>query len=118
MSNQNTATGATRPAPKIDATQAANGMRDAMSTATQSAMACNTKVLEFARINANANFEYAARLMGVKSPTEFIELSTQHAREQFEVLSLQSKELAALSRKMMLEAAEPFKTGAAKMLQA
>jgi phasin len=99
-------------------TEAASGMREAFSTATQSAMTCNAKALEFARVNANANFDYAAKLLGVKSPAEFIELSTQHARLQFEVLSGQSKEIAALSQKAMLEAAEPLKAGAAKMFQA
>jgi phasin len=146
MSNTNTPSGGTRPvgAPKTDAPQAlrdmaekgtahaketyermsaatnevASGMSEALSTATQSAMACNAKALEFARVNANANFDYAAKLLGVKSPAEFIELSTQHARQQFEVLSGQSKEIASLSQKAMLEAAAPLKAGAAKMFQA
>ena len=51
-------------------------------------------------------------------PSEFIEVSTQHARKQFEVLSEQTKELAALGQKTMLEAAQPFKAGAARMFQA
>ena len=99
-------------------TDSANGMRDALSTATQSTMACSAKAMEFARVNANANFDYVSKLFAVKSPLEFIELSSQHARNQFEVLSEQSKEIAALGQKMMLEAAEPLKAGAAKMFQA
>jgi phasin len=127
MSNANTQAGGTKPAgantketyERMSAatTEAANGMREAVSTATQSAMTCNAKALEFARINTNANFDYAAKLLGVKSPGEFIELSTQHARKQFEALSEQSKEIAALSQKVMLEAAAPLKAGAAKMFQ-
>jgi phasin len=146
MSGHNAQSGGTKPAgaPKMDApqamrdmadkgtaqakatyekmsattTEAVSGMCDALSTATQSAMTCNAKVLEFAHINVTANFDYASKLLGVKSPAEFIELSTQHARQQFEALSGQSKELAALNQKMMLEAAEPLKAGAAKMFQA
>ena len=71
-----------------------------------------------ARINANAHFDYIFKLFGVKSPTEFIELSTQHARKQFETLSEQSKEFAALGQKAMQQASEPFKNGAAKVFQA
>jgi phasin len=97
--------------------EVASGMNEALSTATQTAMACNAKALEFARINANATFDYASKLFAVKSPAEFIELSTQHARQQFEVLSGQSKEIAALSQKAMLEAAAPLKAGAAKMFK-
>ena len=47
----------------------------------------------------------------MKSPTEFIELSTDHSREQFETLTEQTKELAALAQKVTLAAVEPLKTG-------
>jgi phasin len=98
-------------------TDASNAMRSAHSTAVQGAVACNTKVIEYARINTNAAFDYAAKLLAAKSPSEFIEISAEHARKQFEVLTGQSKEFAALSQKVMLEAAEPLKDGAAKMFQ-
>jgi hypothetical protein len=65
------------------------------------------------------SFRFQARvtsgeLFGVKSPSEFLEVSTEHARKQFEPLSEQTKELAALRQKVMLETAEPLKAGAAK----
>jgi len=41
-------------------------------------------------------------------------VSTEQARKQFEVLSEQTKELTALSQKVMLETAEPLKAGVAK----
>lgn len=99
-------------------TEASAAMQKAHTSAMQGASACNAKVVEFARLNSNAAFDYATKLFGAKSPSEFIEMSTDHARKQFEVLTAQSKELAALSQKMMLEAAAPLKAGAAKMFQA
>jgi hypothetical protein len=72
----------------------------------------NTKVIEFA--NANTEAAFAQKLSGVKSPTEFIELSTDHSRKQFETLTEQTKELAALAQNVTLAAAEPLKTGVTK----
>ncbi len=89
-------------------------LKNAGATAAQGFKDSNAKVLEFARTNSNAAFDYANQLLGVKSPSEFIQLSTEHARKQFDVLSAQSKELTALSQKVMLETAEPLKAGAAK----
>lgn len=89
-------------------------LKNAGATAAQGFKDSNAKVLEFARANSNASFDYANQLLGVKSPAEFIQLSTDQARKQFDVLSAQSKELTALSQKVMLETAEPLKAGAAK----
>ena len=50
-------------------------------------------------------------LMTAKSPSEVIELSSVHARKQFETLSEQSKELGALAQKVATETAEPMKSG-------
>ena len=55
------------------------------------------------------------KLSGVKSPSDFIELSTDHSRKQFETLTEQTKELAALAQKVTLATVEPLKTGATKV---
>jgi hypothetical protein len=41
----------------------------------------------------------------VKSPSEFIELSTAHARKQFEAMTAQTKELTELAQKVTTEIA-------------
>ena len=56
------------------------------------------KVIEAARVNTNAQFDYAAKLMTVKSLSEVMELSTAHMRSQYEALTGQTKELTALDR--------------------
>jgi phasin len=94
--------------------EASNVIQNACSTAAQGVIDCNAKMIEFARANSNAAFDYASKLLGVKSPSEFLEVSTEHARKRFEVLSEQTKELTALSQKVMLETTEPLKSGAAK----
>ena len=41
----------------------------------------------------------------MKSPSEFIELSTAHARKQFEAMTAQAKELTGLAQKVTTEIA-------------
>ena len=99
-------------------TEASSVLQNAGATAAQGFKDSNAKVIEFARINSNAALDFANQLLSVKSPAEFIQLSTEHARKQFEVISAQTKELTALSQKVMLETAEPLKAGAAKAFAA
>jgi hypothetical protein len=67
----------------------------------------------FGQANINGAFDFVQRLSGVKSPSEFVELSTAHARKQLETLTEQTKQLAALAQKVTLATAEPLKTGVA-----
>ena len=89
-------------------------IKDSYSTAVKGAQDYNTKFIEFAQNNTKAAFDFVQKLSGVKSPSEFIELSTDHSRKQFETLTEQTKELAALAQKITLATAEPLKTGANK----
>jgi len=75
---------------------------------------CVIAVVGVAPCQCFAAFDYASKLLGVKSPTEFLETSTEHARKQFEVLPEQTKELAELGQKAIRQATEPLKAGAAK----
>lgn len=74
----------------------------------------NLKLIQIARTNARAAFDYAHELLGVKSLSEFIELSTAQMRKQFDIVSAQNKELCALAQEVATEAAEPIKTGVSK----
>ena len=46
----------------------------------------------------------------MKSPSDFIELSIDHSRKQFETLTEQTKELAEVAQKVTLATVEPLKT--------
>jgi phasin len=89
-------------------------IKNSYSTVVKGAQDYNNKVIEFAQTNTVAAFDFAQKLSGVKSPSDFIELSAEHLREQFETLTEQTKELAALAQKVTLATAEPFKTGVSK----
>ena len=94
--------------------EAAALIKNSYSTAVKGAQDYNTKLIEFAQTNTESAFAFAQKLFGVKSPSDFIELSTEHSHKQFETLTEQTKELAALAQKVTLATVEPLKTGVAK----
>ena len=99
---------------RVATAEAANLMKNSYSTAVHGAQDYQAKVMEFANSNTEAAFEFAQKMSGVKSPSEFFELSTNHSRKQFETLTEQAKELATLAQKVSMATVEPLKTGATK----
>jgi phasin len=99
---------------KSAAEEATSVLEDTYASASKGAADYSLKVIEVARENTNAAFDFAAELLGAKTFSEVIELSTAHARKQFESLSEQSKELTALAQKVATETTEPLKEGMTK----
>jgi phasin len=98
-----------------DAAESHNGTIEAVFTsASKGASEYSAKVMEFMKANTKANLDFAHELLGIKSPTEAMELYTAHARKQFETLAAQAKELAELTQKVATETVEPIKANAAK----
>jgi phasin len=113
--------GATQAKENFEKMTAAAGeathlMKGTFSTSLKGAHDYSAKVLEFARINNDSAFEYAKQLSGVKSPTEFFALSSNHLRQQFETLSRQAQELAAIAQKMTAATTESIKSGMHKVV--
>ena len=96
---------------KAAAEEATDVLETTYSTATKGASEYGLKVIEATRMNTNAAFDYAGELATAKTLSEVIELSSAHARKQFEALTQQGKELGALAQKVATEAAEPIKNG-------
>jgi phasin len=99
---------------KTAAEEANSLLQDTYATASKGATEYGFKVIEAARTNTNAAFAFASQLMNAKSFSDFVELSTAHAHKQFETLTAQSKELAALAQKVATETAEPVKESVSK----
>ncbi len=96
---------------KVATEQATDILKDTYATAAKGATEYNLKIIEIARTNTNSAFEHAQQLLGVKSPSEFVELSTAHARKQFDTMIAQSKELTELAQKVTTKITEPLKAG-------
>ncbi len=81
-------------------------------SAMQAAAQFNAKLLEFARVNNEAVLSYMSELSRVKSPTDAVEITTRHARDQLATLTAQAKELAALGQQATFKTmTPPFKNG-------
>lgn len=96
---------------KAAAEEATDVLEETYATATKGAADYGLKLIETARVNTNAAFDFFGELMAVKSPSEMIELTTAHARKQFEAMTEQSKELTALAQKVATDSSEPLKNG-------
>ena len=102
---------------KATAEQATEVLETVYSTASKGSTEYGQKVIEIARTNTNKHFDFVASLFGVKSVSELVELSTAHARAQFEAVSAQTKELTALAQKVATETSAPIKTGVEKAMK-
>ena len=69
------------------------------------------KLLEIARINANAAFDMAHELAGAKTLPEMFERLLTHQRKQFELITAQIKDLSSLTQKVVAETTEPIRSG-------
>jgi hypothetical protein len=74
---------------------------DLIRNAVQASGDYNAKVMELAAVNTRAAFEYIRKLQGAKSPSEVIELTSNHMREQSEILTGQAKQLAEMAQKFL-----------------
>lgn len=102
---------------KSHAEETTDLLEDTYSTASKGVAEYNTVALEALRSNVNATFDYFSALLGTKSVSEAVELSTGHLRKQFDVLSSQAKELSALAQKVASETAEPIKASVEKSIK-
>jgi phasin len=95
-------------------TEAADLIKNSYSIVVKGTQDYNEKFIEFTQVNAQAAFDFVQKLSDAKSPSAFVELSTEHARNQLETLTEQITQLAAIAQKVTLATAEPFKSGVAK----
>src|SRR6516165_12656349 len=70
-----------------DAAESHNSTIEAVfTTASKGASACSAKVMEFVKANTTANLDFTQELLGIKTPSEALELWTAHTRKAFETL--------------------------------
>jgi len=67
--------------------------------------------IEIVRFNTNSTLDFVQRLFSVKSPAEFLELSSAHFRTQFETFAEQGRHLTGMAQKMSTHAVEPLQAG-------
>ena len=75
------------------------------------------KVIEFSGANTNSAFDFLTHLLGMKSPSEILQLSAAQGSKNFAATAAQSRELWELTRKVASETADPIKKSFASVLQ-
>ena len=96
---------------KSAAEEATDVLEDTYAKASKGASDYGQKVIEHSRTNTNAAFDLFGEMLGAKSLSEVVELSSAFVRSQFETVSVQAKELADCAQKAASESSEPLKQG-------
>lgn len=99
---------------KAVAEEATDLVEDTYATCSKGAVEFSGKVIENAKTNTTAAFDFAKEIMSAKSVAEFVEKQTAFARAQFETLTAQTKELQAFAQKIANDTAAPYKAAAEK----
>lgn len=102
---------------KSAAEEASNLLETSCNSAAKGATDYGLRLIETARTNSNATFDFVAELVAARSPSEVIELSTTHARKQFEAFTSQLHDLAGLAQKVVTETTEPIKDGFTRLVK-
>jgi phasin len=100
---------------KTAAEETTGVLENTYANASKGATDCGFKMLEMARTNSNAAFDFAAELLAARTLAQVVEISTSHMRKQIELATEQAKELAALAQHVATHAAEPMKDGLANL---
>jgi hypothetical protein len=74
---------------------------DAIMNAVQAGQEYHAKVMQFAASNYQAAVDYFQKLAAARAPSEAIELTATHLREQSDNLTAQAKELAQLAQQWL-----------------
>jgi phasin len=96
---------------KAVAEDATDAIEESYANASKGASEYGLKLISNARANSNAAFDLLGSLMSAKSYAEVVEVASGYARQQFETLTAQAKELNAVAQKAGNEAFEPIKEG-------
>lgn len=93
---------------KAASEEATDAFEDAYATSTKSYKELTRKSVEAARSNVNAHFDFLQALIAAKSVSQAVELQTSYAKQQYDVVTAQLKELSALAQKAATDSSKPM----------
>lgn len=95
---------------KVATEEVTDVLETSYSTAAKGAADYGLALIDAARTNMNAAFDFASEVVAAKTLSEVMQVSTEHARKQFETATAQTKDLAALAQKVAADSVEPLKS--------
>lgn len=102
---------------KAAAEETSDALEEAYATVSKGYKELGRKSVEVTRSNVNAHFDFLQALIGAKSVSQAVELQTSYARQQFELIGGQAKELASLAQKAATDGSKPFQDWATKSVR-
>ncbi len=102
---------------KASTTQINSAIESSCENAGKGVSEYNSRVLEALQSNITSTFDFYNSLINAKTVAEVVELSTGHARQQFETVSSQVKDLSALAQKVASESASTLKASVEKTVK-
>ena len=99
------------------AEEATDVLEDQFESTRTGFVALNAKALDAAKASSDATFKFAKDVLAVKTFAEVIELQTAYARQQYDLVTAQAKEIQELVQKVSTEAAAPAKDAFTKFLK-
>ena len=102
---------------KAASEEMAEALRETYSSNARSATDYGLKVIEISNANTASAIDFLSHLLGSKSVTDVVVLSTSQAHKVFDSASAQNKDLWELAQKLATESGEPIRRHVAKSLQ-
>lgn len=96
---------------KATAEDTSKAAEEVYSTFARGAAEFHRQWIEMVRANTNATLDFMHQVMGVKSPSAFVELSAEHARKQGQAFAEQARHLTSMAQKLSTHMAAPMQAG-------
>src|SRR6478752_3912614 len=100
--------GATREFARQGAEETNKAAGEAYATFASGAVEFHRQWIEMIRANTNATLDFVHQVLGVKSPSAFVELSAEHARKRAEAFAEQARHLTGMAQKLTTVMAAPM----------
>ena len=101
---------------KASTEEMAEALRETYSTNARSATDYGLKIIEISNANTASAIDFFIHLLGSRSTSDVVAVSTEQARRTFDTASAQSKDLWVLTQKFATETGEPLRRRVAKVL--
>jgi hypothetical protein len=87
--------------------QTARGVQEGITSALENVRNLNVRLIEMARANTHAAFDFAREVAETKAPSDLVQAWTTHASKQFDMLTKQASDLTTLGQQFASTSSEP-----------
>jgi hypothetical protein len=87
--------------------EAVRGVQEGFTSALENVRDLNVSVIEMARANTHAAFDFAREVAEAEAPSDLLQACTTHATKQFDMLTKQASELTTLGEQFANTASQP-----------